>query len=56
MDAAKEKGSTKFSGLEIQQILGKPEMVARLKTRQDPMRILQYYQGKLMGSGLLRVS
>ena len=56
VDLAKEVGSTKFGGEKLEEKLKVPEVAARLRTRQDPMRILQYYKGKLIGSGLIRVS
>jgi hypothetical protein len=55
-ELAKEKGSTTFSGSELNSKLKIPEVGARLRTKQDPLRILQYYKGKLIGAGLVRTS
>lgn len=55
-DLAKEKGSTTFSGEDLNAKLKIAEVGARLRTKQDPLRILQYYKGKLISSGLIRVS
>ena len=55
-ELAKEKGSTTFSGAELNSKLKIPEVGARLRTKQDPLRILQYYKGKLIGAGLVRTS
>jgi hypothetical protein len=55
-DLAKEKGATSFSGTDLNEKLKIPEVGARLRTKQDPLRILQYYRGKLIGVGLVRVT
>ena len=55
-DLAKEKGATSFSGTDLNEKLKIPEVGARLRTKQDPLRILQYYKGKLISVGLVRVS
>lgn len=55
-ELAKEKGSTKFAGTDLADKLKQPEVAARLKTKQDPARILQYYKGKLIGHGIIRTS
>ena len=55
-DLAKEKGATSFSGTDLNEKLRIPEVGARLRTKQDPLRILQYYRGKLIGVGLIRVT
>ena len=55
-DLAKEKGATSFSGTDLNEKLKIPEVGARLRTKQDPLRILQYYRGKLIGVGLIRVT
>ena len=55
-DLAKEKGATSFSGTDLNEKLKIPEVGARLRTKQDPLRILQYYKGKLISVGLIRVS
>ena len=55
-DLAKEKGATSFSGTDLNEKLKIPEVGARLRTKQDPLRILQYYRGKLISAGFVRVS
>lgn len=55
-DLAREKNSTSFSSAELSEKLKIPEVAAKLRTKQDPLRILQYYKGKLVSVGLLRVS
>lgn len=55
-DVAQETGSATFGEDVLQKKLAIPEVGARLNTRQDPNRILQYYKGKLIGAGLIRVS
>ena len=55
-DLAKEKGATSFSGTDLNEKLKIPEVGARLRTKQDPLRILQYYKGKLISVVLVRVS
>ena len=55
-DLAKEKGATSFSGTDLNEKLKIPEVGARLRTKQDPLRILQYYKGKLIAVGLIKVS
>ena len=53
-ELAKEKGSATVLGADLNAALSRPEVKDRLRTKQDPLRILQYYKGKLIGSGLLR--
>lgn len=53
---AKEKGTSSFTEAELQAKLAIPEVAATLKTRQPPVRILQYYKSKLVSSGLVKVS
>jgi hypothetical protein len=55
-ELATEKKSTKFSAVELATKLATPETKERLKTRQDPQRIMQYYKGKLIGSGLIKTT
>ena len=55
-DLAKEKSATSFSGSDLDEFIKRPEVAARLRTKQDPARILQYYRGKLISAGLVRVS
>ncbi len=55
-ELAQEKGSTKFSAGDLSTKLTSPVVIERLKTKQDPLRILQYYKGKLIGVGLIRTS
>jgi hypothetical protein len=55
-DLAAEKSSTIFAGPDLEEFLAKPEIGARLKTRQEPTRILQYYKAKLITLGVIRVS
>lgn len=55
-DLAKEKGAVTFAGNDLGEFLKKPEVAARLRTKQDPLRILQYYKGALISKGLVRVS
>jgi hypothetical protein len=55
VDLAKERGATKFTGVDLQARLNEPASVARLKTKQEPIRILTYYEGRMIGAGLLRV-
>ena len=55
-DLAKEKGAVTFAGNDLNEFLKKPEVAARLRTKQDPLRILQYYKGALISKGLVRVS
>ena len=55
-DLAKEKGAVSFAGNDLNEYLKKPEVAARLRTKQDPLRILQYYKGALISKGLVRVS
>ena len=53
---AKQKNAATFSGTDLDSFLKIPEVGARLRTRQDPARILAYYKGKLIAAGLVRVS
>ena len=55
-DLAKELGSASFGGAALEARLKVPEVAALLRTKQDPMRILAYYKGKLVSVGLIRVS
>lgn len=55
-DLAKEKNAATFSGTDLDSFLKIPEVGARLRTKQDPARILAYYKGKLIAAGLVRVS
>ena len=55
-DLAKELGSASFGGAALEARLKVPEVAALLRTKQDPLRILQYYKGKLISVGLIRVS
>lgn len=55
-ELANDKGSTKFSSSELEERINLPEVAARLKTKQEPLRILKYYKGKLIGSGLIKTS
>lgn len=56
VELAKEKGSATFTGAELQAKLQEPASVARLKTKQEVSRILAYYQGRMIGAGLIRTS
>jgi hypothetical protein len=55
-ELAAEKKDTKFSGADLNAKLKIPEVSARLRTKQDPLRILQYYKGRLIGAGLIKTS
>jgi len=55
-DLAKEKGATSFSSADIAEYIKRPEVAARLRTKQDPQRILQYYKNELISAGFVRVS
>ncbi len=55
-DLAKEKGSTTFSGTDLNAKLETAESKERLRTRQPALRILQYYKGRLIGDGLIRTN
>ena len=55
-DLAKELGSASFGGAALEARLKVPEVAALLRTKQDPMRILAYYKGKLVSVGMIRVS
>ena len=55
-DLAKSKGAPSFSSAELDEYIKRPEVAARLRTKQDPLRILQYYRGKLISAGFVRVS
>jgi len=55
-DLAKELGSASFGGAALEARLKVPEVAALLRTKQDPMRILTYYKGKLVSVGMIRVS
>jgi hypothetical protein len=48
-----QHGSTKFSGPQITEKLSSPGIAERLKTKQDPLRIFQYYKSRLTSVGLL---
>lgn len=56
VELAREKGSTTFTGAELQAKLQEPASLARLKTKQDPLRVLAYYTGRMIGAGLIRTS
>lgn len=55
-EIVEEKGTNKFLGSDLNAKLNGAGIADRLKTRQDPGRILQYYKGKLIGAGLIRTS
>ena len=55
-DLAKEKGTTAFGISDLEAELKVPGVAARLRTKQDSLRILQYYKGKLIAVGLIKVS
>lgn len=55
-DLASEKKSATFSGADLEAKLQTEDAKNRLRTKQDTMRILQYYKGKLISSGLIRTS
>ena len=53
-DLAKEKASTTFTGADVEEFFKRPEVAARLRTRQEPVRILTYYKGILISKGMIR--
>lgn len=53
-DLAKEKASTTFTGADVEAFFKRPEVAARLRTRQEPVRILTYYKGILISKGMIR--
>lgn len=55
-EIAEEKQSRSFSSTDLEAKLSIPDVAARLKTRQSPMRILQYYKAKLNAVGLIKVT
>ena len=56
VELSKEGGSVKLPRRILEDRLRTPDVVSRMRTRQDPTRIMQYYQKKLVDRGLLRVS
>lgn len=54
-DIAAETGSMLITSKQLEEKLAIPEIVARFKTKQDPMRIIYYYRSKLTALGLIRV-
>lgn len=49
-------GRTSFTEQELLDALNLPANVAKLNTKQAPARILQYYKGKLITVGLIKVT
>lgn len=55
-ELATDTDSPTFTEADLLAKLALPDVAARLRTRQDPSRILQYYKAKLVSTGLVRVS
>jgi hypothetical protein len=53
-DLAKEKASTTVTGADVEAFFKRPEVAARQRTRQEPVRILTYYKGILISKGMIR--
>ena len=51
-----ETKSNTFSETALEERLKRADVVERLRTRQEPTRILQYYKGKLITVGMVKLS
>jgi hypothetical protein len=55
-EIAKENGATSFSSTLLESRLKEPKSAERLRTRQDPVRIMLYYRSKLVDNGFIKIS